>query len=259
MSLPQDITADQSCSIENDSPTSSAPSWSRRGSLLSFESNQVSEEPQQPPAMLRTVAPPGSRLRRVYEINHEWKSVTAKTLINIYMGIIAYIFAGDCSPWYSYFKYLTIWGWTLVQVYFIYTLYLDLMGRWNGPEGVSQVATAFAQAMSELAFAVQVVVTSFFWFWIYPLEPWRNIAWEINMHGVGLILMIFDYLYRFAGFNLRNLKFVYAFAGFYTAIHLFSVWASGEPIYPGMDFTNTYSFVVFLSGLTTVVMTHKVP
>lgn len=199
-----------------------------------------------------------SRLRRVYEINHQWKSVTIKIIINIYMLVIAYIFAKDCTPWYTYFKYLTIWGWTLIQLYFWYTLYLDLMGRWNGPDGVSEVATAFAQALSELAFAVQVVVTAFFWFCIYPQEPWRYIAWEINMHGVGLMLMIFDYLYRFAGFQLRNLKFVYAFAGFYTVIHLFSVWASGEPIYPGMDFTNAYSFVIFLSGLTTVVLTHKI-
>eukprot|EP01053_Blabericola_migrator_P011259 Blabericola_migrator_1__11258@NODE_662_length_6980_cov_203_907565_g483_i0_p3_GENE_NODE_662_length_6980_cov_203_907565_g483_i0NODE_662_length_6980_cov_203_907565_g483_i0_p3_ORF_typecomplete_len358_score64_36Far17a_AIG1/PF04750_14/1_5e11_NODE_662_length_6980_cov_203_907565_g483_i034404513 len=198
------------------------------------------------------------KLKRIYDVNHEWKSVSSKMLVNIYMAVIAYVFLLDCHPWYTYFKYLTIWGWTLVQVYFVFTLYLDLLGRYRGPEGVSEVARAVAQALSELSFAVQVVVTAFFWFCIYPQEPWRNIAWEVNMHGVGLMLMIFDYLYRFAGFQLRNLRFVYGFAAFYTVIHLASVWLSGEPIYPGMDFTNVYSFVVFLSGLTTVVATHKI-
>eukprot|EP01054_Gregarina_sp_Poly1_P001288 Gregarina_sp_Poly_1__1287@NODE_1314_length_4412_cov_268_398849_g888_i0_p2_GENE_NODE_1314_length_4412_cov_268_398849_g888_i0NODE_1314_length_4412_cov_268_398849_g888_i0_p2_ORF_typecomplete_len398_score33_64Far17a_AIG1/PF04750_14/5_3e02Far17a_AIG1/PF04750_14/8_7e10_NODE_1314_length_4412_cov_268_398849_g888_i01201313 len=233
-------------------------------SLMSFEKPAVANSfdgtneqyafPPRVPAVLAR----NPHLRRAYQINHEWKSVTIKIAISVYMLVVAYMFAIECHPWYTYFKYLTIWGWTLVQLYFLYTLYLDLMGRWNGPEGVSEVATVFAQALSELAFAVQVVVTAFFWFCIYPQEPWRFIGWEINMHGVGLTLMIFDYLYRFAGFQLRNLKFVYAFAGFYTTIHLFSVWASGEPIYPGMDFTNVYSFVIFLSGLTTVVLTHKV-
>eukprot|EP01055_Gregarina_sp_Pseudo9_P000736 Gregarina_sp_Pseudo_9__735@NODE_146_length_3958_cov_19_482266_g134_i0_p2_GENE_NODE_146_length_3958_cov_19_482266_g134_i0NODE_146_length_3958_cov_19_482266_g134_i0_p2_ORF_typecomplete_len415_score67_71Far17a_AIG1/PF04750_14/2e10_NODE_146_length_3958_cov_19_482266_g134_i027133921 len=226
-------------------------------SLMSFDQSSGDDEHTAASSVHRMPSVLANKhLRRVYEINHEWKSVTSKFIINVYMLVIAYLFLRECHPWYTYFKYLTIWGWTLVQLYFMYTLYLDLMGRWKA--GVSEVATAFAQALSELAFAVQVVVTAFFWFCIYPQEPWRYIPWEINMHGVGLTLMIFDYLYRFAGFQLRNLKFVYAFAGFYTSIHLFSVWASGEPIYPGMDFTNVYSFVIFLSGLTTVVLTHKI-
>lgn len=115
----------------------------------------------------------------------------------LYLTGVSLTFLKECTPWYSWFKWLTCWAWTFVHVYFTYSFYLDLISRWHG--NLSQVATTVAQALSELAFAFSLVVTVMFWLCVYPHQKWRNIWWEVNMHGAGLFLMIFDYLYRFAG------------------------------------------------------------
>lgn len=96
----------------------------------------------------------------------------------------------------------------------------------------------------------------------YTYEPIHIVYifffFQIQMHGLGLLLMLFDYLYRFAGFQLRNLRIMYAFSIFYAVLHILVVVHSGEPIYPGLDFRNVQSFVLFCVALTILVYSHKV-
>lgn len=167
----------------------------------------------QPPVLMRK----SSLMVRVYYVNHHWKSVFSKLAIVLYMSTVFWILFRASSPWYEFFFYLTLQGWTLELIYFSYSLYLDLLSRWyGGPDYLSRISKAAAQALSELVFALQVVIVMFFWLVVYPQEKWRSIPWELNCHGVGLILMVGDYLYRFTGFSLRNHRYIIGFALVYS-------------------------------------------
>lgn len=196
---------------------------------------------------------------RVYYLNHAWKSVVAKSLVVFYLAVIFYIMFRASNPWYEFFYYLTLQGWTLELVYFSFSLYLDILVRiYGSPDAISRVSKAAAQAMSELVFAVQVVIVMFFWIVVYPQETWRSVLWELNCHGMGLLLMVADYLYRFTGFSLRNHKYIVVFALLYSALYAFVVLYLKRQVYPGMDFRSVRSALVFLAGLSTVVFTHKI-
>lgn len=169
----------------------------------------------QPPLLMQQSA----LMVRVYYVNHAWKSVIAKSIVVLYLSVIFYIMFRASNPWYEFFYYLTLQGWTLELVYFSFSLYLDLLVRiYGNPDAISRVSKAAAQALSELVFAVQVVIVMFFWLVVYPQETWRSVMWELNCHGMGLLLMVADYLYRFTGFSLRNHKYIVVFALLYTYV-----------------------------------------
>lgn len=196
---------------------------------------------------------------RMYYVNRAWKSVIAKLAVVTYLAVIFGIMFRASDPWYEFFYYLTLQGWTLELVYFMYSLYLDLLARWYGSaDCISKVSKAAAQALSEVVFATQVVIVLFFWGVVYPQEPWRPILWELNCHGAGLVLIVGDYLYRFTGFSLRHNKYILAFAAGYSTLHIFVVVYLERQIYPGMDFKSLKSISIFLGGLSTVVFTHKI-
>eukprot|EP00921_Rhytidocystis_pertsovi_P024456 GHVQ01039303.1.p1 GENE.GHVQ01039303.1~~GHVQ01039303.1.p1 ORF type:complete len:564 (-),score=35.45 GHVQ01039303.1:678-2369(-) len=116
----------------------------------------------------------------------------------------------------------------------------------------------FEQSVGELAFVVQVVVVSFFWIVVFPHEPSRPIWWEMQTHGMGLVLMLLDYAYRkFHRFSLRNHKWILLFGFSYLVCHFFVVILSGEPVYPGIHFRDLRSFLITISALSTLVITHK--
>lgn len=117
----------------------------------------------------------------------------------------------------------------------------------------------FEQSLGELVFVVQVVIVTFFWGYVFPQEPNRPIWWEIQTHGMGLVLMILDYAYRrFHKFSLRNHKWILLFGITYFFCHMVVVISSGEPIYPGINFRDLRSFLISLAAIVVLVFTHKV-
>lgn len=203
---------------------------------------------------------PSSALRKGHSLSAvPYNSLIRNSLAVIYLSTMWIWMFCLCHPRISFFKYLTNWGWTFECMYFWYMLMMDVYARrLNSWSRLPLGFRAAGETLFDLTFACQIVVVLFFWVVVFPADTERNILWDIQFHGVGLTLMIVDYFYRFMKFSLRNHKYIMAFGASYACMHIFAVRTTGVPIYPGIHFRDLRSFIIFLSGLTTLVLTHKI-
>lgn len=207
----------------------------------------------------RSTSMPNNKIKSLCELNFQYRTLLRKLAAVIYMSFMWWRMYVDCVPHITFFKYLTNWGWTIELIYFTYALYLDIKARrCYGWQMLKSSERAICQGLSEAAFALQMVVVPFFWLIVYPRsEEERLVWWDIQFHGVGLALLVVDYMYRFMRFSMRSHKYVLSIAIVYSIIHISTVKYSGEPIYPGIHFEDAESFIIFILGLSTVVLSHK--
>lgn len=186
------------------------------------------------------------------------KSVFFESLIVLYLSLILLIVFRASNFWYEFFFYLTLQGWALELIYFAYSLFIDVLFHpYRQQSGATSFAEIAAGALAELVFVLQIVIVVFFWTVVYPQEQWRSIIWEFNCHGMGLLLIGADYLYRCRGFSLRNHKYIISFSVFYTCLYMFVVLYLKRQVYPGIDFRSTRSMVIFSAGLLSALLIHK--
>eukprot|EP01071_Lankesteria_metandrocarpae_P014908 Lankesteria_metandrocarpae@DN9134_c0_g1_i1.p1 len=199
-------------------------------------------------------------VKRIYVTNRYRLALAGKSILVLYMSFVWYRQLVVCD-WSltMFFKYITMWGYTIELIYFAYALYLDFYSHYTGhSEQASVIARTSCHALSELAFALQFVVTLFFWTAVYPNESWRPVYWEVQVHGLGLVFLILDYLYRTAGFSLKNHRYILAVTIAYSCLHIAVVLHTGTAIYPGLNFNNVYSYVLFVTAVSTIVFAHKI-
>lgn len=194
-----------------------------------------------------------------------WRSVILRLTISLYMAFMAWRMWVTCIPRITYFKYLTNCGWTIQLTYFVVSLYHDIwLRRATGhslpsPNQIKAMEGIESRLM-EVSFALQVVTTVFFWLVVFPAptDIPRDIMWDAQFHGVGLAIIITDYLCRYLRFSLSNHRWLLRFATAYSIGHVACVYSTGEAIYPGMYFREKMSFFYFFSGITTLVLFHKI-
>ncbi|OII76190.1 hypothetical protein cand_005880 [Cryptosporidium andersoni] len=163
----------------------------------------------------------------------------------------------DCGPNYiSFFYYLTNWGWTLVLIFFISATAIDLL-RFK-EQHVPLLLINICLLVRELGISLESVIVPFFWMIVYPKEPWRSILWEIQMHGVGLVYLCFDYIIRISIFSSLSKRSLFIVSILYILVNCYVVVKLGVTIYPGITYNTWESWIVVSIAIILVLVAHQV-
>ncbi|KAH8739352.1 hypothetical protein FG386_000324 [Cryptosporidium ryanae] len=163
----------------------------------------------------------------------------------------------DCGPnYFSFFYYLTNWGWTSTLLFYIVATLVDF-------ERYTKVNVSFpliymCTFLRELSVSLQSVIVPFFWIIVYPKEKWRSITWEVQMHGMGLVFICIDYLIRVSNFSTLTTGNLFSVVFSYLILNYVVVNKLETMIYPGITYNTLESWLVVGLAMALVLIAHRI-
>ncbi|KAH7649562.1 hypothetical protein FG379_001188 [Cryptosporidium bovis] len=163
----------------------------------------------------------------------------------------------DCGPnYFSFFYYLTNWGWTSTLLFYIVATLVDY-------ERCTRVNVSFpliymCTFLRELSVSLQSVIVPFFWIIVYPKERWRPIHWEVQMHGMGLVFICIDYLIRVSNFSTLTTANLLTVVFSYLVLNYLVVNKLETMIYPGITYNTLESWLVVGLAMVLVLIAHQI-
>ncbi|EZG43662.1 putative transmembrane protein [Gregarina niphandrodes] len=143
------------------------------------------------------------------------------------------------------------------------------------PDGVEN----WWEMIGEIAQCVSVIVVVMFWGLVWPQESaLRCFWWEVNMHGVGLLLLLYERctvkgctvkgctvkgctvesdVRSAKSWRWTTQPWLWAFVALYTGIHVAAFFSRGRrPIYPGVDLTTQRGLALYVSVAAALISLH---
>ncbi len=128
----------------------------------------------------------------------------------------------------NYPIYLTSWGWFLITLYFVSSIFTQ----------------KYASSLHQLAFVYANVVTVAFWLitQVFPDAVFFNSVFHI----VNLIIMYVDLIIFLPKYKLVNLIIIFAIGVAYALFNMTCVLTSNEPVYPVLTWKDHTTYGLLL-------------
>lgn len=112
----------------------------------------------------------------------------------------------------------------------------------------------------EWAICAETHITILFYAYLFTKEYWQSMskvdkAQTVLNHGIPVLLLYLDFLFNTVPFCWRHLIFIVVMTYTYLFINIAITKGTGEPVYPGMDWTSWYSWGAMFSWSAIVSLT----
>ncbi|CAG9311693.1 unnamed protein product [Blepharisma stoltei] len=154
----------------------------------------------------------------------------------LFMGLYTFAFflIGIHAVSYRYLQWLTHWGVTLTLSFF----FLKLANKHRQADLVYQIVLP-----------IEATLTFTYWSFVFPsytLEQRPPLIYNISVHILQFLFLMFDFSYNKIQFHRKNMIFPIVLMMLYGLLN-FIVTMIDEPIYPTLTFTDIKSllFMIF--------------
>ena len=166
--------------------------------------------------------------------------------------LVAFAFNSYIDGFFDSFKFLTSWGMHFVGVYtaiVVIGYFKKLNKGWK----------RFANILFETAFAYQLLITAFFWVFIYPhlkakyennLPEWIN---TLYLHGFCLFQVYYEYCFNTILIKAKDFYYLVSIGCIYMVLnYLYTI--NIEPVYPVMTFKDNVTYIYIVVAITAVII-----
>lgn len=192
---------------------------------------------------------PSFLLSESLSISNRALGIVRCVILGIHLIVLGVCYS--CIPFVETFKFLTFWGFYLTISYFFLTS-ADFI--W----GISKSLKRIAFITFEIAFAVEFVISFFYWAFVFPLtkdlvyEKEGEIYIQIYLHGIILLSIYIDFALNSLVFKASDIKYVITTLICYSVVgYLWTILI--KPVYPILTFKDWTSYFFVFIGLASVI------
>mmetsp|Transcript_23101 Transcript_23101/g.22887 ORF Transcript_23101/g.22887 Transcript_23101/m.22887 type:complete len:199 (+) Transcript_23101:33-629(+) len=165
----------------------------------------------------------------------------------IFMGLytLAFFLIGIAATSYRYLQWLTHWGVTLTLTYFM----LKLANKHHK-----------ANLIFQIVLPIEATLTFTYWSFVFPsytLEQRPPLIYNISVHILQFLFLMFDFSYNKIQFKRQNLLYPIVLMLLYGLLN-FVVTMIDEPIYPTLTFTDIKSLLFMIFACVMLVCAFEV-
>eukprot|EP00914_Ancora_sagittata_P011013 GHVO01021515.1.p1 GENE.GHVO01021515.1~~GHVO01021515.1.p1 ORF type:complete len:260 (-),score=26.02 GHVO01021515.1:369-1052(-) len=171
--------------------------------------------------------------------------------------MIFYSATTPMSTFLTSFSKLWLWGGQLI--YLAYALYLDTVSLYAGGRNqISFIARSILTVYGEVIFFSQLTSCLIFWLRTYPRDidgvyVFKN---EIQPHGLGLLIMVIDYICRKMDISKDAVKSVSKELGLSLLICL-PISVASSTYNTGFAYVNTIIMTIVFCAASAIALSHK--